>query len=131
LLESLIWLEANVKTPRTLVYGDLKLIDADRPCVQLLGNAPAIAALNATLVDRGLPALPEKSPGEPEVKLAIGTRAELEPLLGQSIIEKANPPKGSYRVVLDKKTIAVLGGDDAGALLGSKILGQLIESPVP
>jgi hypothetical protein len=59
--------------------------------------------------------------------VALGTRAELEPLLGATLLKEATPKAGGYCIVRGDRTIAVVGGDEAGTALGAAILGQLIE----
>jgi hypothetical protein len=120
LLESLAWLEEKVSTAQTLEYSGLALIEAGQPRAQLLG-----AALNGVLARRGLPSL---SQAAAQTKIVLGTRAELDAILGKDFLGEVTPRADGYQIVVKDKTIAVVGGDAAGVLKGAKILGQLIES---
>ncbi len=60
--------------------------------------------------------------------IALGTRAELEPLLGADFLANAAPRAGSYQFVLKGKNLAIVGGDNAGTLKGARVLSFLVES---
>jgi hypothetical protein len=128
LLESLAWLEEKVPTMTTLEYSGLTLIEAGKPAAQLVGNAEAMAAFHKVLSERGLPQL---STNSAENKIAFGTRAELETILGKEFLGEVAPRAGNYQVVVKNKTVAVVGGDAAGVLRGAQILGRLVEDRLP
>lgn len=125
LLESLQWLQENVPTVYGVAYAGQKLHSAGKSQVQLLGSATAIAKLNETLAARECPELVSNPAGTS--RLALGSREELQPLLGNEFVASATPRAGDYQVVVKGNTIAVVGGDEAGLQKGAQLLGQLME----
>ena len=126
LLESLVWLQQNVPTSFSLNYAGLKLVDAAKSQVQITGDAAAAAAMNKVLLSRNLPVIISQPTGK--YKIAFATSSQLKVLLGNDFSNDAVPANGDYQIVVKGNTIAVIGGDEAGLIIGAQVLGNVIEA---
>jgi hypothetical protein len=127
LLESLVWLQQNVPTSFSLNYAGLNLVDSGKSQVQIIGDTTAAAAMTKVLLARGLPTITSQPTGK--YKIAFGTTPQLKVLLGSDFITDIAPTMGDYQIVVKGNTIAVIGGDEAGLMIGAQVMGIVIEAP--